>query len=72
MARYAGPLSRQGVENFWELDLRVGWEFRDGAELALVGQNLLHDHHFETVVKIIDYPPTQVQRGLYARVTWGL
>ena len=70
-ARYVGPLSRQGVESFWELDLRLGWAFGDGAELALVGQNLLHDRHPETVVKIIDYPPRQVRRGLYARVTWG-
>jgi iron complex outermembrane receptor protein len=35
------------VPSYIELDARVGWRATKHLELAVVGQNLLHDHHVE-------------------------
>ncbi|MFP5285258.1 MAG: hypothetical protein ACLGI9_05935, partial [Thermoanaerobaculia bacterium] len=56
------------VEDYAELDLRLGWRARDALELSLVGQNLLHDSHAEFG------PATplreEVERGFYGKVVW--
>ena len=36
------------VDGYVEADVRLGWQVRDGLELALVGENLLEDRHQET------------------------
>jgi iron complex outermembrane recepter protein len=61
-------LSREGIEGYTELDLRLAWRGWRQMELSLVGQNLLHDRHAEFGA------PTQrgeVERGMYARIAWG-
>jgi iron complex outermembrane receptor protein len=56
------------VPSYIEMDMRLGWHPTDKVELALVGQNLLHDHHFEYGIP----GPTQIeiQRSVYGKVTW--
>jgi iron complex outermembrane recepter protein len=66
--RYVSALTQTDVGAYATLDLRVAWKLREGIELALVGQNLLESHHAETIAKVIDYQPTQVQRGVYAEI----
>jgi iron complex outermembrane recepter protein len=56
-----------GLPAYAELDLRVAWRPAKAVEAAIVGQNLLHDHHLEFG------PPGsrgEVQRGVYASITW--
>lgn len=49
--------------SYSSLDLRLGWSAWKGLGLALVGQSLLQGHHTE-------FPRgTDVQRGLYAKLT---
>jgi len=36
------------TDGYVEADVRLGWRFREGLELALVGRNLVEDRHFET------------------------
>ena len=67
-ARYVSGLSRTAVEGYATLDLRFAWKARPGVEVSLVGQNLLQGRHAEAVEKVIDYQPTQVQRGVYTKV----
>jgi len=50
-----------------ELDLRVAWHMTHDLELALVGQNLLHDHHAEFSTASTT---SEIQRGIYGKVTW--
>jgi iron complex outermembrane recepter protein len=45
--RGIGPLPNPEVPGYVELNLRVGWKVRRGVELALVGQDLIHDQHPE-------------------------
>jgi iron complex outermembrane recepter protein len=56
------------VPSYFELNARLAWHPAKNLELAIVGQNLLHDHHPE-----YGYPgPTQVQinRGVYGKISW--
>ena len=57
-----------GIDAYSELDLRVAWRASPYIELALVGQNLLHARHVE-----VGAPQArgEIERSVYAKVTWG-
>ena len=72
--RHSTQLDRQpeievgpGIDGYTELDVRLGWRASDRLELALVGQNLLHDHHTE-----FGTPAArgEIERSVYGKVTW--
>lgn len=56
----------EGVAGYSELDVRVGWRAGD-LEIALVGRNLLHDHHTE-----FGTPAArgELERSVYGKVAW--
>ncbi len=56
------------VPAYSELDLRFGWAFRDGWELSVVGQNLLHAHHSELLTP--GAPHYDFRRGVFVRSRW--
>jgi iron complex outermembrane receptor protein len=58
------------IDSYVELDLRLGWEAKPGLEFALIGQNLLDNHHREFLPDFISTQPTEVKRSIYGRVTW--
>lgn len=62
--RYVDNLPNKNVGRYFNLDLRLGWRPTANLELSLVGQNLLKAHHAEWS------GGTQVQRGVYSKVTW--
>jgi iron complex outermembrane receptor protein len=70
--RYMGAIEVNGIDidSYVELDLRLGWEARPGLEFSLIGQNLLENHHREFLPDFISTQPTDVERSVYARVTW--
>src|SRR6185437_4908224 len=56
------------VPSYFELDARLAWRPVKSLELAIVGQNLLHDHHPE-----YGFPgPARVEisRSVYGKVSW--
>jgi iron complex outermembrane receptor protein len=55
------------VPNYFELDTRIGWVF-ERVELALVGQNLLHNHHPE--YGFPDPAREEIQRSVYGKISW--
>lgn len=72
--RHSTELERQpeivsgpGIDAYSELDLRLAWQASEQLELALVGQNLLHDRHVE-----FGTPEArgEIERGVYGKVTW--
>jgi iron complex outermembrane receptor protein len=69
--RYVDRLRRDDIPSYLELDTRLGWKPRPNLEVALVGQNLLDSHHpefpRETLFNVL---PTEVQRGVYVKLTW--
>jgi iron complex outermembrane recepter protein len=62
-----GPVVGE-VPAYFELDTRIGWHLSRRLEVALVGQNLLHDHHPE-----YGFPGpmrVQIERSVYGKVAW--
>jgi iron complex outermembrane receptor protein len=69
--RYVGRLATLNYPAYAELDFGFTWALRPSIELSLVGQNLLHAHHPEQDFAFsASGMSTEVQRGLYGKVTW--
>jgi iron complex outermembrane receptor protein len=60
---YVGALPALDIDAYWRLDTRVGFHIADNLEVELIGQDLLDDSHRE-------FGSTQIQRSLFARLTW--
>ena len=55
------------MPSYLTLDLRLAWRPRENFELAIVGRNLLDNHHPEAGT----YPARrEVDRSIYGKVTW--
>jgi iron complex outermembrane receptor protein len=68
--RYVDDLPSQDVDSYFTLDVRLGWKLDRNVELSVVGQNLLDNQHPEYKPEFIDTIPTEVERGVYGKVTW--
>ncbi len=68
--RYVDNLPAMQIPSFVTLDLRLAWQPSDTFELAVVGRNLLDDHHPEYSGQFLAIRSTEVQRGVYAVATW--
>jgi iron complex outermembrane receptor protein len=68
VGRVIGRRPSPVVPRYAEMDLRLGWTFRPGFELSLVGQNLLHARHSELFTT--GSPRYALRRGAYVRTTW--
>lgn len=66
--RYVDTLPALSISSYVELDLRLGWRYKNW-DVAVVGQNLLDNQHPEFRPSFINTPVTQVERGVYAKVT---
>jgi iron complex outermembrane recepter protein len=67
--RYVDQISSFPVSSYLTMDARIAWRPRKHLELALVGQNLLQDHHQEYAGIGMVYQ-TEVVRSVYATATW--
>jgi hypothetical protein len=59
------------VPSYSELDVHLGWHPIPKLELAVVGQNLLHDHHPEHGIPIGIPDREEIQRSVYGRISYG-
>ena len=69
IARYVDRLVADDVPSYITMDLRLAYRPRKHLELAVIGQNLLQDHHQEYNGFITTYA-SEVPRGVYGTVTW--
>ena len=71
MARYIDALTALAVPSYITMDARLAWRPRKCLELAVVGQNLLQNEHYEFGWNNGDPAyPTAVPRSMYATLTW--
>ncbi len=70
--RFADRLRLNGVPSYWQLDMRLGWRVREGLLLELMGQNLLDNQQPEYIPSATQPRGGEVERGVFARVTWEL
>jgi iron complex outermembrane receptor protein len=70
MIRYVDVLPAIRVESYIAMDLRIGWNPTENLELSLVGQNLFDKQHLEYRPSSIATQTTEIERGVYGKVTW--
>ena len=68
--RYVDRLPVFDISSYVTLDVRLAWAPVESLELALVGQNLLEDQHLEFEPEFLGTVATEVQRSVYAKITW--
>lgn len=66
---YVDNLTNPGVSQYTRVDARLGWHPTEAFEFSLAGQNLLDDRHPESGTPLYSVP-TEVERSVYAKVTW--
>jgi iron complex outermembrane receptor protein len=69
-AYFVGPLPAQFVPSYTRLDTQLTWRFAERAELSVVGQNLLQDHHVEFNDQLQSVNSSQVKRSAYVKLVW--
>jgi iron complex outermembrane recepter protein len=71
-ARAVDRLAALDIASYFTMDMRLAWRPQKNWELAVVGQNLLQDHHWEYGGGTLKSPvyASQVPRSVYGTVTW--
>lgn len=69
MFNYVDNLPDLNIPSYCRLDLRLGWRLTDALEVSLVGQNLIDYRHPEFNT-LSGYHPTEIERGMYGKITW--
>ncbi len=57
------------IDAYVSLDVRLAWRPVEGVELSLVGQNLLAGQHQEYRQETFT-TPTEIDRGMYGKLSW--
>ena len=68
--RYVDQLADGSIPAYLTMDLRLAWHPNDQYEVALVGRNLLDNHHPEFAYENYGYVVDEVRRTAYAQLTW--
>ena len=69
MGRWVDDLPSFDVDGYVEADARLGWRATPQVEIALVGQNLVHNHHVESGNTVLGNRAGEIQRGAYLSVS---
>jgi iron complex outermembrane receptor protein len=70
VVRYVDRIPAIDIDSYVELDARLAWKPTADLELFVAGRNLLEDHHAELTPQYLPVIPTEVERSVYAGVTW--
>lgn len=68
--RYVDRLHGPAIPSYADLDVQLAWHAKTNLDVAIVGQNLLHDHRAEFAPTFIGSQGTDVERGVYGKVTF--
>jgi iron complex outermembrane receptor protein len=75
IVRHVGslPSTSQRVAAYTAVDARFSYQLHKDLELSLVGQNLFDKRHaeFASAATTLVVPPSQIPRGIYAKVIWN-
>ncbi|MBI2950411.1 MAG: TonB-dependent receptor [Verrucomicrobia bacterium] len=66
---YVDNLPNRRVPGYVRLDARLGWRPRSDLELSVAVQNILDDKHPEFGAGFL-VEPVEVERSVYAKITW--
>ncbi|MBI3814950.1 MAG: TonB-dependent receptor [Nitrospinae bacterium] len=68
--RYVDRLSTDAINSYTEMDIRFGWNPLKNLSVSIVGQNMLNGSHTEFKAEGFYIQKTDIQRGIYGKVTW--
>ena len=57
------------LDSYFLFDLNLVWKPTKDLELMLAGQNLFNTRQLEYISEIMT-PPTEIERGIYGKITW--
>jgi outer membrane receptor protein involved in Fe transport len=69
-ANFVSALPIQGVASYTRIDTQLRWKFAERAEISVVGQNLLQDHHLESFDALTLVNSSLIKRSAYAKLVW--
>jgi len=69
-AYFVDRLSNPGIASYTRLDTGITWQWRAGAYISVVGQNLVKNAHQEFVDSTGSAQSTLIKRSAYAKFTW--
>jgi iron complex outermembrane receptor protein len=69
-AYFVSELPVQGVAAYTRIDTQLKWKFSERADFSVVGQNLLQDHHLESLDGLTLVNSSLIKRSAYAKFTW--
>ena len=69
-AYFVDRLMDPAVPSYTRPDSQFAWQWSENFSLALVGQNLLRDHHLEFIDQTGSVEATQIKRSAYLKLTW--
>ena len=67
--RYVDNLTGQNIGSYITMDARLAWKPSKIVEVAVVGQNLFDKSHPEFEPQFLQTIPTEVERGVYLKVS---
>ncbi|MCP4714756.1 MAG: TonB-dependent receptor [Deltaproteobacteria bacterium] len=63
-------LSKQQINSYFEMDLRISWHPLATTEVTFIGRNLLDRQHTEHISYAMGVPETEISRSFYAKITY--
>lgn len=66
----ATPEGIGSVDDYFTLDVRLGWRFGENFEVSLVGRNLIDPTRLEYLNEANTFP-VQTERSVYSQIKWG-
>lgn len=67
--RYVDDLTGQNVDSYITMNARLAWRPSKKFEIAVVGQNLFDKSHPEFEPQFLQTIPTEVERGVYLKIS---
>ena len=69
--RYVDRLAANNTPSYMTMDLRLGYRPNKNLDVSIIGQNLFCPHHLEFMSNSVYGEPTyEINRAVYARLTW--
>lgn len=68
--RYVSAVQAFDIPDYYAVDAHIGWHVTQDLELSLVGRNLLDNSHIEYASSQVNSVRTNIDRALFARVTY--
>ncbi len=68
-ARYVDDILDGNIDQYTEMDVRLGWKASKHLDLSLCAQNIFHKSHPEYVENYVLNKPAEVPRSVYGKIT---